>query len=209
MNKNSTVLLLGLGILLIANVYNSYHEHNMFRIIAYIIFGVAFFILLVSTIWKEIEKFKLKNKLSNITGSILGILVVLIILVIIAFNEYKLNKPSLLKAGNYGQYFDLKTDGTCYMFNGEQKRYGKYRIQDSTVIFDQIIKEDSFMVSNRFEIKKLKNVYESEEKDKFENYLVQIDSNRNIIKMHGIYAGVYGQIAYVSFNFEIFEDNRK
>ena len=201
--------MLGLGILLIANVYNSYHYHNMFRIIGYVFFGIAFLFLLIKIITKEIKQFKLKNTLSNITGSILGMLVLLIILVIIFFNEYKLNKPSLLKAGNYGQYFDLKTDGTCYMFNGEQKRYGKYQIKDSTVIFDQIIKEDSFMVSNRFEIKKLKNVYESEKKDKFENYLVQIDRNRNVIKMHGIYAGVYGQTAYVSFNFEIFEDNRK
>ena len=199
--------LLTFGGFLIVNVYNSYYIDNMFRILAYLIGGLAFFYYLFTTIFDEIQNYKLTHKL-DCFGTCTGTMIIIIILSIIAFNEYKLHKTSLLKAYNYGQYFDLKKDGTCFMKSGDNRRYGTYQITDSTIIFDKIIEEDSLMVSNKFSIRKLKNVYESEQKNKFANYLVQVDINGNLIKMHPIYAGVYGQIAYVPFYFKIFEDHR-
>ncbi|MFM9989319.1 hypothetical protein [Flavobacterium sp.] len=119
----------------------------------------------------------------------------------------KLNFQTLFKVEN-GIYADFKKNGEYIIKSGSwasQKHfYGKYSIIDSIIILDRTDFNDK-IVSNRFAIRN----HKGKKNENLKEYMVQIDNQGNEIKNFLTYEIKPIREIYVSYEYEIVEDNRK
>ncbi|MFI0490849.1 hypothetical protein [Flavobacterium sp.] len=142
----------------------------------------------------------------------IGTILIILNLGIFSYYEIKLNSQTLLKAENHGVYADFKKNGEYIIQSGswasKEHFYGKYSIEDSLIKVDRK-KFDDVLVTDKFVIRKIINVFGEDDKGKIRNYIIELDQNGKEIKNRLVDFDKSNNKIYDSFKFEIIEDNRK
>lgn len=193
-------------------LYSSYHYDNIFAIFFYLIFGGITIYVYYNNLFDNDGKYKNLNCLKKSATFIFGTLLILINLGIYGFFEVKLHAKTLLKAENYGLNADFKKNGQYIIKSGawasKKHFYGNYSISDSLITLDRKYFDD-VLVTNKLVIRDIVNAFGDDQSDKSKKYLIELDKNYKEIKNRLVGYDESKNEIYLSFKFEIIEDNRE
>jgi len=211
-DKNKIFTLIISGILFAYILFQSYHQDNIFQIFIYPIIGGIGLYTFYKGYFDDIKRYEKTKKLKSYSITIIGLFLVILNLGIVSYYEIKLNSKTLFKVVNHGVYGDFKKNGEYIIKSGSwasrKHFYGKYSIIDSLITIDRK-KFDDVLITDKFVIRNISNVFGENDNGKTKKYLIQLnDNNKEIKNRLSGYDKSKNEI-YDSYFFEVIEDNRK